>query len=107
MRGNEALKLGGERGGRVGGRIQLRCSWGGHLPGRAWLSPIPSPHFSSTRTPPPSIIQTSACLSQCPSEDICTGLVCNPVIFYWPEYAQILSRVCCIELGVYIPRKQT
>lgn len=30
----------------VGEWVQLCCSWGGHLPGRAWLSPIPSPHFS-------------------------------------------------------------
>lgn len=52
MRGNEAPKLGGQRGGGLEG-IQLYCSWGGHLPGTAWLSPIPSPHFSSTQTPPP------------------------------------------------------
>lgn len=69
--------------------------------------PSQVPTFPPPETPPLSIIETSACLSQCPSEDICTGLMCNPVIFYWPEYAQILSRVCCIELGVYIPRKQT
>ena len=72
-----------------------------YLPSQVPAFPLPdSPH-------PPSTAQTSACLSQCPSEDISTGLMCNPVIFHWPEYAQILSRVCCVELGVYIPRKQT
>lgn len=107
MRGNEAPKLGGEKGGeRVGG---FSCAAVGEaicLEEPGYL-PSPVPTFPPSDIPPPSSAQTSACLSQCPSEDISTGLMCNPVIFHWPEYAQILSRVCCVELGVCIPRKQT
>lgn len=41
-------------------------------------------------------------LIQCPSEDFNTGLMCSPVISLRLEYAQILSRVCCVDLGVCV-----
>lgn len=88
--------------GRLGGfscivAVEAIClEESGYLP-----SPVP-PFFSIRQSPLPSPLstaQTSACLFQCPSEDISAGLMCSPVIFHWPEYAQILSRVSCVDLG--------